>query len=242
VAESPIDQRRYADREVREILKRAAENAPPEDLATGHGLSLAEVKAIGMEVGIDPVRIEDAARAFGPRKEPGLSPILGVPTVLQFESTVAGELDTTRAAGILSVIRRAMGHHGEASEVSGSLEWRTKGGPVDRLVTVSSTGGRTTLTGSANLRQAVVGTYVSGGLTAAMLTFIGIAASVGGDHLSIAGLALSAGFLAAAYVSLRAMLMRVFHTESGKLERVVHELAQLAKTSGDDSHGSDRAT
>jgi hypothetical protein len=92
-----------------------------------------------------------------------------------------GELDSTRTATILSIIRRVMGHHGEASEVSGSLEWRTKGGSVERLVSVSSNGGRTTIEGSANLRQATVGTYVSGGLFAITITTMGVAASVGGS-------------------------------------------------------------
>jgi hypothetical protein len=133
-----------------------------------------------------------------------------------------------------------MGHHGEASAVSGSLEWRTKSGSVERLVSVASTGGRTTITGSANLRQAVVGTYASGGGIAIAIALFGIALTVPEEGPGI--LPLAAGFLAAAYFSLRAYLRKRCNTESGKLERVVHELAQLVKTSGDDSHGSDRAT
>jgi hypothetical protein len=240
VAESPSDQRKFTDREVREILKRAAESEPPEDLATGHGLSLAEVKTIGIEVGIDPARIEEAARAVGSRQESGLSPITGVPTLLHYESTVPGELDTMPAAEILSVIRRAMGHHGESSEVGGSLEWRTKGGSVERLVTVSSTSGRTTIMGSINLRQAVVGTYASGGGIAIAIALFGTALTVPENGPGI--LLLAAGFLASAYFSLRAHLRKRCTTESGKLERVVHELAQLVKTSRDNSHGPDRAT
>ena len=129
MAEPPIDQRRFTDREVREILKRAVENEPSGPLPTSRGFSLAELKAIGKDVGIDPARLEDAARAVAQNQEPGFSPIVGIPTVLRYERTVEGELDSTRTATMLSVIRRVMGHHGEASAVSGSLEWRTKGVP-----------------------------------------------------------------------------------------------------------------
>ena len=236
MAKPPIDERRFTDREIREILKRAVENGPADALATNRDFSLAELKAIGKEVGIDPDRLEDAARAVAQRDGPGSNPIIGVPTILHYERTVEAELDPTRTAAILSVIRRVMGLHGEVSEVSGSLEWSTKGGAVERFVSVSSNGGTTTIEGSANLRQAAVGTYLPGGLIAITLTIIGIAASVGQPSLSVEGLVLSIGFLPMAYVALRAILKKVFNSESAKLERVVHELAQLTHGSGDDSH------
>ena len=127
MAEPPIDGRRFTDREVREILKRAVENEPGAALPANRGFSLAELKAIGKDVGIDPARLEDAGRAVVENRESGFSPIIGIPMVLRCERTVEGELDSTHAATMLSVIRRVMGHHGEASAVSGSLEWRTKG-------------------------------------------------------------------------------------------------------------------
>jgi hypothetical protein len=143
MAEPPIDERRFTDRDVREILKRAVENGPADALASSRALSLAELKAIGKEVGIAPARIEDAARSVMQRGEHGSNPIAGVPTVLHYKRTMEAELDPTRTAGILSVIRRVMGLHGEVSEVSGSLEWSTKGGAVERFVSVSSNGGTT---------------------------------------------------------------------------------------------------
>ena len=230
MAQNPMHERRFTEGEVREILKRAADDELPGAVSPGEGLSLVELKTIGKEVGIDPARLEDAARAVAQNQEPGFHPILGTPTVLHYERVVDGELDLARPATILSVIRRAMGHHGEVSEVSGSLEWRTKGGSVERLVSVSSNAGRTTIEGSANLRQAVVGTYVSGGIVATWMGFMGISASVGGSHLSISGLVLSAGFLAAAYTGLRAIVKKRLRSESEKLERAVNDLAEL--TSG----------
>jgi hypothetical protein len=235
VAETPIDRRRFTDREVREILKRAVENEPSGALPAGRGFSLAELKAIGKDVGIEPTRLEDAARALVQNPETGFSQLVGIPTVLRHDRTVDGELDSRHNATVFSVIRRVMGHHGEVSEVSGSLEWRTKGGSVERLVTVSSNGGRTTIECSANLRQAAIGAYVSGGGVATTIAFLGVTASVGGSTLSIPGLALSLGLLGTAYVGLRAILRKIGKTESAKLDRVVSELAEVVhRAEGDD--------
>jgi hypothetical protein len=218
------------------------ENGPTEPQSTRRGFSLAELKSIGREVGIDPARLEDAARAVTQKDELLSNPIVGVPIVLRFKQTVVAELDPTPTVAVLSVIRRVMGRHGEVSEVSGSLEWRTKGGSVERLVSVSSHGGTTTIEASANLRQAAVGTFVSGGGVAFVIALMGIAASVGQPTLSIGGLVLTGGFLATVYVGLRAILKKVFNSESAKLECVVHELAQLTRVPETDGPGSDRDT
>ena len=62
MADTPIDERKFTDREVREILKKAVERGPSGALAKSEGLSLTELKSIGEEVGIEPARLEDAAR------------------------------------------------------------------------------------------------------------------------------------------------------------------------------------
>jgi hypothetical protein len=127
MAEPPSDERRFTDRDVREIVKRAVENGPADAPASSRSFSLAELQAIGREVGIEPARLEDTARAVTQRDEHRANRIIGVPTVLHCKRTVEAELDPTRTAAILSVIRRVTGLHGEVSEVSGSLEWSTKG-------------------------------------------------------------------------------------------------------------------
>ena len=233
MAEPPIEGRTFSDQEVREILKRAVENGPTDVLSSRGGLSLAELKSIGREVGIDPVRLEDAARAVTQKDELLSNPIVGVPIVVRYNRTANGQLDPTRTVSVLSVIRRIMGHHGEVSEVSGSLEWRTKGGSVDRLVSVSSHGRTTTIEASANLRQAAVGTFGSGGAIALVIGLVGIAASAESGPIA---LVVTSGFLATTYMGLRAILKKLFNSEAAKLEQVVNELAQLTRVS---DQGSD---
>lgn len=65
------DERRYQEREIRAIFKRAASQ---EDLgspgpSTGHALTLAELQEIGQGVGLAPSRIADAAAALEARRE-----------------------------------------------------------------------------------------------------------------------------------------------------------------------------
>jgi hypothetical protein len=230
MAEPPINERRFTDREVREILKRAAERRPTQGLTVGRGLSLAELQSIGKEVGIDPSQLEEVARSVVLQSELSPHPFLGVPTVVRSMRTVEGQLDPTQTAAVLSTIRNIMGRHGEVSEVGGSLEWRTKGGSVETLVSVSSRGGGTIVEGSANLRQLAVGTFIPGGIVTSVIALMGIALSIGDTSLSIAGVALSGGFVAAAYAGLRAYVVKAFRSESVKLEAVANAVAELVPT------------
>jgi hypothetical protein len=64
------DDRRFSDDEVAEILDLAAATEAPASAgaASRHGLTLSELKEIGSEVGIDPARIEAAARTVAEQR------------------------------------------------------------------------------------------------------------------------------------------------------------------------------
>ena len=62
MAEIPLAERRFTEDEVQEILKQAAESGRSDRLAGKQGLSLAELRVIASEVGIDPAELEQAAR------------------------------------------------------------------------------------------------------------------------------------------------------------------------------------
>ena len=63
------DQRRYQEEEIKEIFESAAlaRESGPRSLSTGAGLTLAELQEIGLEVGLAPERIADAAAALDRR-------------------------------------------------------------------------------------------------------------------------------------------------------------------------------
>ncbi len=231
MADTPIDERKFTEQEVHEILKKAVEKAPAGALVKSEGLSLAELKAIGGEVGIDPARLEDAARAIALGGGNRPNRILGGPTVLHFERKVEGELDPRDTTEILSRIRRTMGRQGEVNEIHGSLEWSDKSDSGERYVTLSSRDGTTTIRSSANLSQAAVVTYLPAGMLGLIASFAGLAkfAKSGSEVALILGLTV----LPILYPILRTIFRKISGSESAKLQQVVDELARLTEGSGD---------
>ena len=233
MAETPIDERRFTDEEVREILKKAVEKAPSRALVKREGLSLAELKTIGEEVGIDPARLEDAARAVavGDRNRPNR--ILGAPTVLNFERKVEGEFDPVDTPEILSLVRRTMGTQGEVDEIHGSLEWRAKGDSGERYVTLTPRDGTTTISSSANLTNAAVLTFLPPGIIGLLGTVIGFGTAV--NDGSVLGLVFGLGIFPTLYTILRTVFRKISASEAAKLNQVVNDLARLTEGSGQNS-------
>jgi hypothetical protein len=231
MVDTPIDERKFTDREVREILKKAVEKAPSRALAKSEGLSLAELKSIGGEVGIDPARLEDAARSLilGGGNRP--NQILGGPTVLNFERKIEGEFDPNDTPEILSVIRRTMGQQGEVDEIHGSLEWSAKGDSGERYVTLSSRDGTTTICSSANLANAAALTYLVPGIMGFITSLAGFIKFV--QDGSQVGLILFLAVLPILYPIVRTIFSKISASESAKLQKVVDELARLTEGSGD---------
>lgn len=224
--ESPIDERRFTDQEVGEILKRAARHASSGSLVKTEGISLAELKAIGNEVGIDPDRLADAARAVVLESGNRPNRILGGPTILNFERRVQGEIDPADTPEILSIIRRNMGQQGEASEIHGSLEWSADGESGSRYVTLSSRDGATTITSSANLTNLATLTYLPAGALGLIVSGAGLAGFINDGNP--VGLIVFFVLLPVLYMILRTIVSRFTEAESRKLQRVVDELAMLA--------------
>ncbi len=224
MADTPIDDRKFSDKEVREILKRAVETRPNQALATTDGLSLTELKAIGSEVGIDPARLEEAAKAVvggGHRS----NPILGAPTAVHFERKVPGEFETGDAHEIFSYIRRTMGRPGEVSETQGSLEWSSDGELGDRYVAVSRRDGSTTIRASANLSNLALVTYLPAGLVGAIVSLIGLLEFF--KDGSEMGLVVALTVLPILYPILRTILGKLSGAETARLEQTVDGLARM---------------
>lgn len=230
--DTPIDERRFTDEEVREILKKAVEKrASSTSLVKSEGLSLAELKVIGEEVGIAPDRLEDAARAVALGKVNQGNFILGGPTVLDFERKVPGELDPEDTPEILSLIRRTMGVQGEADEIHGSLEWSAKGDQGQSYVTLSSRDGNTTIRGSSNLTNAAVLSYLPAGMMGLIMTFAGFARFLKSG--SEVAMILALVTIPILYPILRTIFSKFSKSEAAKLQRVVDDLARLTEGSGD---------
>jgi hypothetical protein len=227
VSDTPIEDRTFTDDEVREILKKAVERAPSRAVTKREGLSLSDLKAIGQEVGIDPARVEDAARAVTRSDRRRVSGLLGAPIVMDFERTVAGTIAPRETPEVLAIIRRTMGQQGDVTEVHGSVEWSVKGDSGDTYVTVHPKEGATTIRGSANLSTLAAITYLPAGMIGLMASIgmIGAGASSGSPLGVVAGLSV----LPVLYATLRAVMGRFANRRAARLQEVVDELARLPK-------------
>lgn len=228
---SPLDERKFTDREVREILKKAVEKTPSRALTKGEGISLADLRSIGEEVGIDPDRVEDAARAVALGGAERSFSILGLPRILNFARKVKGEMDPADVPEALSLIRKTMGQQGEADEIMGSLEWSSKGEAGERYVILSSKDGTTSITSSANLTQLAIVSYLPAGIVSFILSAAGFitAANNGNPPTMI----LSLLMVPAVLTIIRTILGKVGASESAKLQKVVDDLARLVESPGD---------
>ncbi len=224
----PIDERRFTDQEVREILQKAVKKSPPGrkgSLVRSEGLSLVELQSIAEEAGLDPARIETAAREVALKRSNRPGHLLGAPLVTNVERRVDGEFAPEDTPEILSVIRRTMGQQGDIAEIYGSLEWSAATDSEERLVTLSARDGATTIRSSSNLGNLAVLTFVPAGFLGVVLWFVGLTQVVQGA--STIGFVLFFAILPALYLILRTLFARFSDAESAKLEQVVDELARL---------------
>jgi hypothetical protein len=214
-----MTEKRFNDEEVSLILSRALEADPGR---ADSGLTLAQLKEIAVEVGVDPSRIESAAltvqadrMAADPRRS-------GARTSTRYEVDVEGEIDRERYADLLRIIRAHMGRQGVVTEEFGGMTWKARDYFGGRYVTVTSEGGRTHVEALGNFRDGALVTGSAGGtiglaVAAVVLKSLSGVAAIGavGPAVLIAGAAIPAW----------AFFRRGFRKEDAALRQAVAEIA-----------------
>lgn len=102
------DQRVYSDEEFALILRQAAELASQTELtgASADGMTLAEMKTVAAQVGIDPALVARAARMLAAKRSASpLDRLLGGPLRHDETAHFASVLDQRTAARLLSAVR-----------------------------------------------------------------------------------------------------------------------------------------
>ncbi len=167
--------RKFDEKEVALIFQQATElDVPgegrreaysPSDLSGG--LDLQELKEIAAQVGVDPTRVDRAARSLMTRPRPSpVSMFLGRSTDIEMESEfdVPLRLSDEIRGDLLREIRTVTARQGVAGGQSGSFEWKAEDHLAKRYVTISpsSAGTRLSVTGrfkNAQRWAAAVGSY-----------------------------------------------------------------------------------
>ncbi|MCI0434380.1 MAG: hypothetical protein L0271_12190 [Gemmatimonadetes bacterium] len=240
-----MNERRYGEREVAFILERAARAGHTRALRPGEpqGLTLAQLKDIGHEVGISAGAIEDAALALEQSSSERPVPLLGTPVAPQYEKWIRYEIRPEDREDVLLAIRRRMGRHGIVEQTPRGFDWRARDALGGRYITVESREDRTVVRGLGNFRDGAGAVFTITG-TAAGLTALGILKGVG--LLSVLGLGTLPVVLAAAYVPARLVWKWRYRAENETLRATVADIARMLESrhpvTGDtEASGGDRA-
>ena len=132
------DKKEYTDREFALILAKASELASSSDVAERPpaGFSLAEMKAIAVEAGLDPVLIERAARLMPVvSSKSRLDRVLGGPVKHRLDAHFETKLTEKTKAHLLSAVRAAVEMQGRGEAYASGMSWNSVGEASQVFVT-----------------------------------------------------------------------------------------------------------
>ncbi len=185
-----MEDRRFDEKQVALILHRAAEattDGGNEEGATGTGLTLLELKEIGAEAGIEPSRIEAAARELTRRlAHTATMPSLGFPPTVQIERVVSGRIDRDELPHLLDIIRNEFARQGIVEEVLGGFEWKARSVMGGRYVSIRAEGESTRIRVLGNFRDGLLTLVLGPGPILGVLGGLGAAGLTGGNPFLVA--------------------------------------------------------
>lgn len=218
--------RRYTDREVAVVLRRASEIEEAGGPGGGGALSRADLEEIAREVGISQEAISRALAELEHRNEPG-SLVMGAPRVRKAVRAVMGEVNEDAMARLIRLVDERAESNGVISEALGSVRWTSSERFGSTQVSITPEGGETRIQvvekSAARLKGALHGVPAGWGLIGG----IGVAGTLG-----IAGAGAALLFVAGAGVGLGAgrLAWNLISSRSARrVERLAAELSQEAK-------------
>lgn len=223
--------RRFGDKDVALILKRAAELQHRDPLAVreGAGFTLAELESVAQEAGIDPKYVRRAVDELGAQRgSPAIVDLIGAPVALDFTRAVSREAPNEAFDALVAEIQAGLNEIGAASALGRSLVWHS--GNVQRQLQVSVTprGGQTEIRAHEKLGNlagglfgGIVGGIGGGGIGVAMGVGMG---ALGAPPLVAVGAAVA--IVAGAYALARGIYVAEVRRRSDSLRRLVDRLAE----------------
>jgi hypothetical protein len=175
VAMSPDPaERKYSERDVAAILRRAAEiQTSKGELSPRSGSSVQDIEQIGAELGLDPGAIRDAVAEFSSGGSSRQKFLLGGPVGMELDRVFEGEVDDEKWQDIVLAFRKAFGRVGKTSEVGAIREWSGRTSDLDEIhLSVHSKDGNTRVRGLSDLSGALFLTGLTTGLPGFFVTLI----------------------------------------------------------------------
>lgn len=244
--------RRYSDREVEEIVRRAADDQVAHP--TEEGMSLQTVQQIADGVGISPERVQRAAHVLEVRQPPkppsesGPGAFwLGSPTVIELENVADGEIAEAMYDDIVDEVQATFSTGGNASTLGRSLTWRTErprlGATRALQVRVTSRDGKTRIQIQERIGEMATALYCSilvGGGIGGLGTILGIGLGWLGQGLE-SGL-MAAGWFGGMYALSRSIYKAVARSKRSNLQQLSERISELVRGSAESGVDRDRTT
>jgi hypothetical protein len=232
---SQLPGRRFNEKEVAQIIKRASELQQLESTTESTaGMSLAELEQVAREAGLDPALVRRAATDLDTRvtdRQP--SPFLGAPTVLVLERTIDGEVPSDEYEALVLEIQRELGGVGTGSTLGRSLVWTMQGTDRRRVstrtvqVTVTPRNGRTTIRMEEPLGQLAGGLF--GGLMGGLgggTSGIAFGIGMGVFHSAPIAVGIIGAMVSGSYLLARTIFGRTVRGRGERLQRLMSRLAE----------------
>jgi hypothetical protein len=178
--------RRYSEEEVAAIFQRAAEaqQTARRQLPPGEGMTLADLQAIGREVGIPPELVTQAARSMDHAGAPATRGLLGLPIGVGRTVELNRQLSEEEWDRLVVDLRETFDARGKVSTQGRFRQWTN--GYLQVLVEPTSTGDRIRMkTLNGNARVFMNTGLATLGLAAALLVMSVVG---GGDASALRGL------------------------------------------------------
>ncbi len=227
-----VTERRFSDEEVALILRRATEAAGPAGRGAGDGLTLAELRAIGAEAGIDPEAITRAARQVVARPPEERNLLLGAPVTRQLEEVIPGRVDPDGLADAVLAIRRVMGRQGVVTTELDGVHWKARDTMGGRYVSIRPVGGRTMVRALGNYRDGAFVHFMAGGTMTGMGALVVLKTT---GLLAALGLGVAPILAAAAYLPARWLWRRRARREQAHLEATLQEVVRTLEARAADA-------
>ena len=196
------DERRYEDDEVAEIFEAASAPAVSRaDAPSSHGLTLAELQAIGREVGIPPERIAEAASALA-RSQPAIPrrTELGMPMSAAHVVELPRALTDREWALVVADLRETFGARGKEASQGETRQWAN--GNLHAFVEPTRTGYRLRL---GTVKGDGMALNRMGGFGIAMGALVGLTPVLSGNPAAAVPGALMLGGLGAGAILFNAL-------------------------------------
>lgn len=228
--------RRYGEKEVGLILKRATElqNEAPE-LTEGGGLTIEELEEIAVEAGIDPQFLRDAAAELdrrGPSPE-GVERLLGGPLMVELERRVPGEVPEDRWDDVIHEISRAANGQGHPSVIGRTLSWVLSDPNRQRFlqVTVSNKEGETLIRIEERMQQLAGALYggIVGGLGGGVGLGVGLGVGIGAMGSAIFATVFPAAVIGGSFWAARMAFGSTAHGRRRTLTTLLDRLTELVE-------------